>query len=219
MSDSSAQLPSESGFGPVGLVLLAAGGSRRMGQPKQLLPFRGQSLLRHVASVATVSVCRPVIVVLGSQPERMRSELKGLQVVTVVNDRWQSGMASSLRLGLQTLKMEQPNASGVLFLLCDQPAVTPALLDEIVATFRAGTYAIVAAGYPDGSPGVPALFAARLFARLGRLQGEEGGRVLFREYTRDLAVVPFPQVVVDVDTPEDYERLRSEPSEPRRGAS
>src|SRR5580692_2476743 len=108
----------------VALILLAAGPSTRLGQPKQLLPFRGRSLLRHAAETALASSCRPVVVVLGASAERMKSELTDLPVMIAVNSGWESGMGSSIRAGLEALtngKNADAGVGAVVIMVCDQP--------------------------------------------------------------------------------------------------
>jgi molybdenum cofactor cytidylyltransferase len=113
--------------GGVGAVVLAAGSSSRMGRPKQIIQFRGESLLRRAALAALAGGCSPVVVVTGAYAELSQCELDGLDVREVFNPRWQTGMASSIRVGLNTLLAADTNASAAVFLPCDQPHISPAL--------------------------------------------------------------------------------------------
>ncbi|HWW82952.1 MAG TPA: nucleotidyltransferase family protein, partial [Vicinamibacterales bacterium] len=107
----------------IGIVILAAGGSRRMGQPKQLLPFRERTLLRHAVETAVESMCRPILVVIGAHAELVSLELQSLPVLIAYNPEWASGIGSSLRLAIQTLGAIDA-IEGVVITLSDQPLVT-----------------------------------------------------------------------------------------------
>ncbi len=189
---------------PVGAVLLAAGGSRRLGHPKQLVPYRGKSLLRHSAEVVLASVCQPLVVVLGAHAPHLRSELSGLDVRMVVNKDWAQGVGSSIRKGIEAL--EAWEVSGALVLVCDQPAVTAAHLDRMVETFREQQPAAVASAY-GGTHGVPALFEYALFPELLALEGDRGAKAVLTRHTERVVQVPLEQGELDIDTPEDRECL------------
>src|ERR1041384_940582 len=116
----------------IGIIVLAAGASSRMGSPKQLLPFRGQTLIRRAAEAALASSCDRVAVVIGSHASQMRRELEDLPVSVVENQNWQTGMSSSIRAGLDDLHVD--DLDGALIMLCDQPFVTADILNNLVAT-------------------------------------------------------------------------------------
>ncbi len=194
----------------VAIVILAAGESARMGQPKQLLLFRGQSLLRHAAQTALATPFRPVIVVLGANADLLRPELNGLEVYIALNPNWQQGMSSSLQAGATTAYSLLPTPYSLLFMLCDQPFVTPQLLTEMAVTWRETRKPIVACEY-GGSIGVPALLDSSLYPELLALQGAAGAKQIFTKHPDDIATIPFPQGALDVDTPEDYTRFCLEP--------
>jgi molybdenum cofactor cytidylyltransferase len=187
----------------VGLMVLAAGASSRLGEPKQLVQYGGQSLLRRMAEAALGSGCRPVVVVVGAQPTRMRHELHGLPVQIADNAQWESGMASSIQVGLRALPH---GLDGVLVMLCDQPQVTSAILDSLVAAWE-GSGAPLAACEYGGALGVPALFAAVLRPELDSLRGAEGAKRLLQRYRAQAVSLPFPGGALDIDTPEDLKRL------------
>src|SRR5437868_1282596 len=113
-------LPTGGGTSAIGLLLLAAGASSRMGAPKQLLRYEGRTLLRRAAETALASVCRPVVVVLGAHAPQLQPELIGLPLRIVVNTHWEQGMGSSLRVGMETL-LQEPKAEieAVVIMLCD----------------------------------------------------------------------------------------------------
>lgn len=177
-------------------VILAAGASRRLGTPKQLVSRDGVTLLRRIALTALAGG-GPVIVVTGFRSAEMAAELAGLPVQVVVNPAWEEGMGASLRHGVAALPA---GASGVLLLVCDQPAVTPDLLERLQAAHRAAPEKLVACAY-GGTLGIPALLPARLFPQLRACRGDQGARGLLQGE----AVIPitFPEGALDVDRPED----------------
>lgn len=186
----------------VAAVILAAGASRRFGRPKQLLTWQGKPLLAHIADVALASQARPVIVVLGSRLPAMREALGDRPLQIVHNPHWPQGLSTSVRAGLAALP---PEADAALFLQADQPGLTAALLDRLIARFRQGDALIVAPAY-RGRRGTPVLFARPLFDELGRVQGDRGGRGLLQRYADQVALVEVdsPLLLADFDTPEEW---------------
>jgi molybdenum cofactor cytidylyltransferase len=195
----------------VGVVLLAAGSSSRLGRPKQLLVHQGKTLVRRAAEAAVAAQCGPVVVVLGAQAEAVIAELAGLPVRTVRNADWDDGMGSSLRVGLRALDTEEPAGTApavdaALVTLCDQLRVDAGHLRALVETFTRTRAAIVASGY-EGTRGVPALFSRALFPELEALAPDQGARgVISREPTR-VAEVALAGGGEDVDTAQDLSRL------------
>jgi molybdenum cofactor cytidylyltransferase len=194
----------------VAIILLAAGASTRMGRPKQLLTYDGHTFLRKAAEAAAASVCRPLLVVLGAYADQLQSEIDGLLVRSVINDRWAEGMGSSIRAGLEALKHcdREGAAKAVVLMLCDQPFVTAAVINNLVTAFRSNSKGIVASEY-GGIVGVPALFAREYFAALAALSGAAGAKQIIADHTSDVVRVSFPKGITDIDTPEDYLQLRS----------
>lgn len=192
----------------IGAVLLAAGGSSRLGQPKQLLTLGGESLLHRAARTALDSGSDTVVVVLGAQAERMRQEVFDLPVEVVVNTEWETGMASSVRAGLQALLSAATPPDIALFLLCDQPHLTTGVLEAIVQAHISSEKPAVVSVYDSGATGTPCLFAASLFPDLLALQGEQGAKRLIARLPEDqIGYVPFPAGERDIDTPEDWKSL------------
>jgi len=180
-------------------LLLAAGGSSRLGRPKQLVEFEGKTLIRRSAESLIGAGCYPVLVVLGSETERSKKELNSLELNTVENQDWESGMSSSIRVGLDRLLTGEPSLDGVLITLCDQPRVTADKLKPFLEKFAAEHASIVAAEY-DGVIGVPALFARDMFDALLNLTGDKGARELIRQHEH-AASIDLPEAALDVDTP------------------
>lgn len=182
-------------------VVLAAGASRRLGEPKQLLPIEGESLLRRSARLAVEAGCEPVFVVLGFEAERMRGELAGLGVEAVLNQDWPEGMGSSLRRGVAAAMAVRPEVDGVLAMVCDQPFLTAEHLRGLLARHRAGGKGITASFY-RGKAGVPAVFARRFFAELLDLQGDRGARGILEAHADEVETIAWPEGEVDIDRPE-----------------
>jgi molybdenum cofactor cytidylyltransferase len=190
----------------VGAVILAAGSSSRMGSPKQILQFRGKSLLRRAALAALGAGCSPVIVVTGAYAELSRRELDGLDVREVLNPRWETGMASSIGAGLEGLLGADPDAASAVIMLCDQPHVTAGVISGLAAAHRVTGRPVIASTY-GGSFGVPALFSRPLFAELARLEGGAGAKQVIKRYASEAYFLPFRGGEVDVDTRDDLSRL------------
>jgi molybdenum cofactor cytidylyltransferase len=190
----------------VAAILLAAGESARLGRPKQLLPFRGRTLLRHAAETAVASGCEHVYVVLGAGHDRARLEVDGLALHAVVNAEWREGMGASIRCGLRTAMQRTGGLVGAMLLLADQPLVTPDHLRRMLATFRRTPMAIVAAHCHDhASP--PAVFEAALFPLLLALNGAQGARRVIAAMPNDTMLFDLPEAAFDLDTSADYALL------------
>jgi molybdenum cofactor cytidylyltransferase len=200
----------------VGLILLAAGGSSRLGTPKQLLEFDGSTLLERAFNTACESHCNPIVVVLGANANQMRSALATVErkpdstVHLEENPNWSSGLSSSLRLGINKLRAASPHVGGAIIMTCDQPFVTTQILDKLVHqfSFSTTTCKIVASSYA-GTLGVPALFSAALFDELVKLTGDSGAKALIRKHLAETLSIDFPQGTIDIDTTDDYKQLNS----------
>lgn len=191
----------------IATLILAAGRSSRLGEPKQLLTQNGQTLVRRIAEVALSLEAGPVVAVLGANADRIAPELQRLPLTTLVNPDWPEGLASSLHTGLSALSEESVEA--FLVLLTDQPYVTVTVLQQLITVRRQTGRGIVASRYADpGNLGVPALFDIRYKAAFLRLTGDAGARKLIQQHPDDCAEVPFPLGAVDLDTPEDVSRWR-----------
>ncbi|MEC4814280.1 MAG: nucleotidyltransferase family protein [Scytonema sp. PMC 1069.18] len=188
----------------IGLILLAAGASTRMGTPKQLLQYQQQSLLRHMVEVAVASVCNPIVVVLGAYADRIRPEAELYNVRIVENHRWSEGMGTSIRCGMEAL---HDDVEAVVLMLCDQPFVSTQIINQLVNVFQATDRQIVASEY-GGVQGVPALFKHNLFAQLLTLNGAAGARQVIKQNAGKVFGLPFPEGIFDLDTYNDYEQFQ-----------
>lgn len=191
-----------------GLIILAAGPSSRMGQPKQLLPLAGQPLLLRVVDAALASAAWPVVVVLGAEAEKIRPLLTRRPVLVAENPAWAEGMASSVRTGIAMLQQFSRSLDAALITLCDQPAFSADVIARLVQRQRATGRSIVAAHY-NGRNAAPALFLRQHFPALAALTGEEGARALLNAHPELVAVENLPELAVDLDTPADYAAAQS----------
>jgi molybdenum cofactor cytidylyltransferase len=200
----------------IGIIILAAGGSTRMGRPKQLLTHDGRTFLRSAAETAVASGCQPIVVVLGADADVLQRETSDLPVQRVVNGRWADGLGSSIRAGLAALDNwdREGAVEAVVLMLCDQPFVTPAVINGLVVAYRSSGKGIIASEY-GGTLGVPALFGRRHFAELAALDGAEGAKRVIAAHSSEVGRMAFPQGARDIDTPEDYVQLqRAIPAQP-----
>lgn len=189
-----------------GIVILAAGQSSRLGEPKQLLAFEGGSLLKQAARTALATGLQPIVVVLGANAAKLENELDGMEITIAHNNNWAEGMATSLHCGLEKATALDPALDSLIFMVCDQPYVTAPLLQQLVSMRASSGKEIVASAYQDNL-GTPALFSHRVFPALLELKGDSGARKLLRQYGNEVARVDFPQGHIDIDTPSDYASL------------
>ncbi len=197
----------------IAAVVLAAGGSSRLGRPKQLVEFGGRSLLRNAVEAAVGGGCDPVVVILGAEAERIRPELEGLAVVAVTNPCWRHGVATSIRRGVAEVEQLCPEVEGVVLIACDQPLLSPAIIRALIEAHRdcsERAAAMVASAYAE-TLGTPALFGRDHFGSLGQLDGDRGARGLLRESAPRVVTVAWPQGAVDIDRPEDLEHSPGNP--------
>jgi molybdenum cofactor cytidylyltransferase len=190
----------------IAALILAAGGSSRLGQPKQLLRYRGRTLVRNVAQAALDAGCRPVLVVLGAAADEVGSELNDLDVQVVLNTNWHEGMAASIRCGVQALPRGEQAIEAVVLTVCDQPLLSATVLRRVCAAYDGAPGRRVACEYA-GTVGVPALFERSLFDELLALQGDTGAKSLLQAAGADLIRVSWPEGAIEVDRPGDLKRL------------
>ena len=186
-------------------LILAAGTSSRMGQPKQLLPFRGTILLDWVmAQAESASALDEVIVVLGRAADEIRPRLRNTRARVIINPVFTEGCSGSYKAGMATI---DPRAEAVMVLLGDQPGVDSAVIDQVAEDWRTQGGRIALTSY-RGRRGHPMVFACELFDQLRQLSGDKAAWKILDahpDWVRDVAVDhAFPE---DVDTRQDYETL------------
>ncbi|GAB4544877.1 MAG: nucleotidyltransferase family protein [Pleurocapsa sp.] len=189
-------------------IILAAGASRRMGQPKQLLSYKGQTLLSYVTNCAIASSCNPVIVILGANAEKIEPEIAQLSITIIKNNNWNEGIASSISCGIKYLQKQDLNPDGVIFLTCDQPFISTEIIEELINNYYSTKQPIIASKYGK-SLGIPALFSRALFSELTQLKGNRGAKKIINKYPDLVSVINFPQGIIDLDTPENYQQFIS----------
>lgn len=187
-------------------IILSAGGSTRLGRPKQLLRRHGRTLLSNTANLAQTVTPGRIVVVVGAHRYRMRSALHdcGIGVHTVENSRWRDGMAGSLCRGLEALP---PDAAAALLLVTDQPLVAPADLRRLVAAWSRQPQRAAASSY-GGRLGIPAILPRRLWREAKRERGDVGARSILRRPGARITTVCLPAAGIDIDTEQDVEALR-----------
>jgi molybdenum cofactor cytidylyltransferase len=187
------------------LILLAAGESSRMGVPKQLLMYKNRSLLQISIDAAALSKTQYQLLVLGEKYAQILSEIKLGKMEVIVNSKWQKGMASTLKLGLEYV-VEKGDFDQIVVILCDQPFITSELIDQLISTQNSTGKGIVACHYKETN-GVPVLFTKKYYPELLKLNGQEGAKKIIYEHSNDLALVDFELGIIDIDTREDYRDL------------
>ena len=187
-----------------GIILLAAGESKRLGRPKQLVTLDGKPLLRRMAEVALqVAPESPFVAVLGAVDEPCRLALEGLEVSIVNNPDWQSGMGGSIAVGLASLP--QGELTGVIVMLCDQPRVTSEHLQSVLS---ASSGKNIVATRCDGHLGPPAWFSSEMFPDLLLLSGTQQGAKALIEKEPSIAWIDFPEAAFDIDSPADLLKIK-----------
>ena len=216
----------------IGAVILAAGGSSRFERPKQLVRFRGKTLVRGVVDAASEAGCSPVVVVVGSDSERIRGSLKSARIVVAENESWRRGIGTSIRTGVDALIKEartpnrprakttkansvsrqrlesRPSLEAIVILTCDQPFVNADTIRNLIALRQATKKSIIASSYAD-TLGVPALFDRSLFPELLSLGDKGGAKSIISRNRNRVERCPLPQGEIDIDTREDWEKLKS----------
>ena len=190
-------------------VILAAGSASRMGSIKQLLPFRGKTILDHVIANAHKSALHEIIVVLGYCSDRIKQELNLpgdlSEIKFVINKEYRKGQSKSLKKGLENVSVD---CDGAMFLLGDQPLVTDTIINKLIFAFETSDLPVVIP-YCNGKRGNPVIVASSLFFRLESLSADTGPRVLFKEFEHEILKVSVSEkaILEDIDTKDDYEKL------------
>lgn len=185
-------------------ILLAAGESRRMGRPKQLLAWQGRTLLQHALESLIDSDADEIVLVLGHEADLIRKSLPALPIKIVINPDYIQGMASSLRQGLLAM---DPESEAFLVLLADQPGIGPEIINTLIRRFRQADpkRGIVRPAY-RGRQGHPVLISVRYLQEALQLQGDVGARRILLNHPGDVLEIEVDRdaVLRDIDTPKEY---------------
>ena len=184
----------------IAALILAAGGSRRMGVPKQILDWGNTTMLEHVIRTTRAAGISKLFVVLGADSEAIQKEIEMEGLILIQNPKWHQGLGSSISAGIQKLKTDA-SIQGCLILLSDQPFITSSYLMSMIDTFDGET--LVASRYGDKA-GVPCLFPCRHFSQLEQLKGDQGARKVLRKLHTEIIFPASIPDLRDIDTPEMY---------------
>jgi molybdenum cofactor cytidylyltransferase len=184
------------------VIVLAAGGSRRLGWPKQLLQRDGETLLHRAARLAAATMPQRLLIVLGAHRQEMRAAMTDIEAEIVINTEWESGMGGSLRLAARHLTQ---HSGSTLIVGCDQPALAfdhLALLLRMAATAASGC----AASAHQRRPGIPAVVSSAVMAQAAHLHADRGlGAVLRALPVDSIALLEAPELARDIDDAGDLE--------------
>jgi molybdenum cofactor cytidylyltransferase len=183
----------------IAIIILAAGASTRLGAPKQLLKYKSQPLLRSICEIALRSKAHSVYAVLGSQSALIKDKVADMGLTVIENSHWPIGISTSIQTGIQALP---ETVDAALMLSCDQPEVTPTLLDQIIEAYIAHRKKIIACRYGN-TIGIPALYDRSIFPELCALKGDHGAKSIILAHKDIMRAVDFPLGVYDIDTQDD----------------
>jgi molybdenum cofactor cytidylyltransferase len=188
-------------------IILAAGASRRLGQPKQLVGFAGEALLERALRLAKESGAAPVLAVLGANFAPICASIPFDGAIPVLNDKWEQGMSTSIQAGLNEAEVRAPRASGALLMPCDQPRLSARHLRALLTAFEEQPAPSIIVSAYAGTQGIPAVFPRSSFGVLHSLQGDKGARSLLAKPPCPVIALPFEGGEVDIDLPSDLAQL------------
>jgi len=190
----------------VAVIILAAGTSSRMGQPKQLLSYRGETLISYVIKCAIASSANLVITILGANGDRIEDNIGSFPITILKNNVWNEGISSSIRCGISYVEKYFSEIEAVIFLTCDQPFISTNLIDKIIDCYDADSQPIIASQYAT-TIGIPVLFPRILFPEIIQLKGDRGAKKIIERYRDRLKTIYFSRGEIDLDTFEDYQNF------------
>lgn len=189
-----------------GILVLAAGESRRMEKVKQLLPVGGEQLIARALKVAISTGVPNILVVLGAHADSIVPIVQNLPVHMHINPTWNRGMGNSLKAGMRRLLTLNPKVDGVVVMVCDQPYVTSSHIQQLLDAYIHQQTEIIASAYKE-TMGVPAFFSSSIFPLLMQIQDGEGAKGIIEANPEKVLAINFPPGAIDLDTPADYDRF------------
>lgn len=189
-------------------IIVAAGSSSRLGQPKQLIPIGGEPMLQRAIRFVHEAGAEPVFVVLGAHREIIEARVNFGPAEVVVNNEWTEGLASSIRAGVRAADQASSEESGLLLMICDQPRVSADHLRRMIQVFQAQPPGTAVASVYAGTRGIPAIFPRLAIDHLCALRGDQGARSLLARPPWMVVEVPLEGGEIDIDRPEDLEQIR-----------
>ena len=192
----------------IGIVLLAAGSSSRMGHNKLNFVFKEKTMLQNTIDEAINSEANKIVLVLGASHEENKYQLTGNNVFVIINENWKKGIGSSIKCGLQHLIEKQAELNAVIISVCDQPYLTFEVFNQLINAYSNSNKKIIASTY-NNLLGVPVLYDQSLFDDLLKIPDEHGAKkYIVDQANKDiLDTVPFPKGEIDIDTIEDLKNL------------
>lgn len=191
----------------IGVIILAAGSSSRLGYPKQLVEFKGISLLQRSIDVAESLEFDTKILVLGAKEDEINKKIDPRNFKVVVNENWEEGMGTSIRKGISKALKRKKELEHILILLSDQPLVTKDKIEEIIR-FQLNNNKQATFSEYAGDVGVPAIFSRKIFSELKKLKGDQGAKKFIFNENFQFGTVKFESGNFDVDTAADVELLK-----------
>jgi molybdenum cofactor cytidylyltransferase len=191
----------------IAILILAAGGSTRMGSPKQLLKWKQTTLIGHTIATAQKLELSKTIIVLGANYNSIKTKIERYQVETLINKDWRSGLGNSIAFGVRSILECNLDLDGVLVILADQPLVDTAYLNSLIKAFEIGKRQIIASAYKENKQGVPVLFDKFYFKELSQLNDDKGAKAILQKYANKAIGMNAEGLVSDIDTLDDYKKL------------
>lgn len=190
----------------IAVLIMAAGSSSRMGEPKQLLKWKDVTLIENsINKVLQMQISKP-IVVIGANSKKISPKIEPYSIEVIHNPNWARGLGNSIAFGVNHIKNNY-QMDGVLMVLADQPLIKASYLIAMLDLFQISKDQIIATQYKNGKLGVPALFDRCYFNELSTIDGDKGAKSILKKHSNSVIKMKLATNVFDVDTEEDYRKL------------
>jgi molybdenum cofactor cytidylyltransferase len=189
------------------ILIMAAGASKRLGQSKQLVEYKGQTLIRRISKEAIEANIGNVTIVTGYDHQKIEKEVQDLHLDVYYNGEWEEGLGASIRNGVKEILNKKPDTDAILLTMVDQPYVERTHLKKLANAYDPLRSMIIASAYSN-TFGVPVLFDRKYFNQMVTLKGDEGGKKVFVKYLKNIVEIPFIAGAIDIDEAEDLSKLQ-----------